>query len=81
MTLKKKGKNIMAVIKMEVNEFNKPTHIIYDNGQEQWIDYDDKGREIHFKNSEGYEDFTSYDDENGMINGFRNNRGFATSSK
>ena len=38
-------------------------HIRYlDSGYESWIDYDEKGHEIHYKDTNGYESWIDYDE-------------------
>ena len=43
--------------------------------KEYWYEYDDKGNEIHYKDSKGYEEWNEYDDKGDMIR-YKNSNGY-----
>lgn len=52
-------------------------HRVYYNGYEFWKEFDNYNREIYFKNTEGHEEWITYDKEdvNGVIQNVLKNTG------
>lgn len=50
-----------------LNGVKKYSHSKSSNGNEQWIEYDKQGNEIHYKDSDGYESWMEYDKQGNQI--------------
>ena len=58
-----------------LNGVKKYSHSKSSNGNEQWIEYDKQGNEIHYKDSDDYEVWREYDKQGNEIH-YKNSDGY-----